>query len=412
MKLKDLQEQRAKLIADARAILDKAEKEKRDLSEEESGQYDGLIGEAGKLAGGIERERRQIELERSVAAADGGRPQQRDGGAGRETRDQAALSYDGFRSWLRNGATGAAQGDPDGYREFRSLSAGIDTEGGYLVAPERFIAELIKNIDDLAFIRTWSTTQQVAGAESLGIPSLDADPGDADWTTELATGNEDDSMAFGKRALHPHPLAKRIKISNELLRRSTLPVESIVRERLAYKFAITQEKAFLIGSGAGRPLGVFVASADGISTSRDISTDNTTSAVTFDGLQNAKFKLKAGHRRNARWLFHRDAIKQLSKIKDSDNRYIWQQSVQVGEPDRLLGLPYFESEFVPNTFTTGLYVGILGDFSYYWIADDIQMQVQRLVELYAETNQVGLILRAATDAMPVLEEAFVRVKLS
>ena len=412
MKLKELQEQRAKLIADARAILDKAEKEKRDLSEEESGQYDGLIAEAGKLAGGIERERRQIELERSVAANDRGRPQQRGGDAGGETRDQAALSYDGFRSWLRNGATGAAQGDPDGYREFRSLSAGIDTEGGYLVAPERFIAELIKNIDDLAFIRTWSTTQQVAGAESLGIPSLDADPGDADWTTELATGNEDDSMGFGKRALHPHPLAKRIKISNELLRRSTLPVESIVRERLAYKFAITQEKAFLIGSGAGRPLGVFVASADGISTSRDISTDNTTSAVTFDGLQNAKFTLKAGHRRNARWLFHRDAIKQLSKIKDNDNRYIWQQSVQVGEPDRLLGLPYFESEFVPNTFTTGLYVGILGDFSYYWIADDIQMQVQRLVELYAETNQVGLILRTATDAMPVLEEAFVRVKLS
>ena len=408
MKLKELQEQRAKLIADARAILDKAEKEKRDLGEEESGQYDGLIGEAGKLADKIERERRQIELERSVAANDGGRPQQRGGDAG---RDQAARAYDGFRSWLRNGATGAAQGDPDGYREFRSLSAGIDTEGGYLVAPERFIAELIKNIDDLAFIRTWSTTQQVAGAESLGIPSLDADPGDADWTTELATGNEDDSMGFGKRALHPHPLAKRIKISNELLRRSTLPVESIVRERLAYKFAITQEKAFLIGSGAGRPLGVFVASADGISASRDISADNTATAVTFDGLQNAKFTLKAGHRRNARWLFHRDAIKQLSKIKDNDNRYIWQQSVQVGEPDRLLGLPYFESEFVPNTFTTGLYVGILGDFSYYWIADDIQMQVQRLVELYAETNQVGLILRAATDAMPVLEEAFVRVKL-
>ena len=269
MKLKELQEQRAKLIADARANLDKAEKEKRDLSEEESGQYDGLIGEAGKLADKIERERRQIELERSVAANDGGRPQQRGGDAG---RDQAALAYDGFRSWLRNGATGAAQGDPDGYREFRSLSAGIDTEGGYLVAPERFIAELIKNIDDLAFIRIWSTTQQVAGAESLGIPSLDADPGDADWTTELATGNEDDSMGFGKRALHPHPLAKRIKISNDLLRRSTLPVESIVRERLAYKFAITQEKAFLIGSGAGRPLGVFVASADGISASRDIST--------------------------------------------------------------------------------------------------------------------------------------------
>ncbi len=66
---------------------------------------------------------------------------------------------------------------------------------------------------------------------------------------------------------------------------------------------------------------------------------------------------------------------------------------------------------MPNTFTTGTYVGILGDFSYYWIADDIQLQMQRLAELYAETNQIGIIARAATDAMPVLEEAFVRVQL-
>ena len=157
---------------------------------------------------------------------------------------------------------------------------------------------------------------------------------------------------------------------------------------------------------------MFVASDDGISTRRDVSADNDAAAVTFDGLQNAKFALKAGHRRNARWMFHRDGIKQLSKIKDADGRYIWQESHRVGEPDRLLGLPYFESEFVPNTFTTGTYVGILGDFSYYWIADDIQLQMQRLAELYAETNQIGIIARAATDAMPALEEALVRVQLS
>jgi hypothetical protein len=34
-----------------------------------------------------------------------------------------------------------------------------------------------------------------------------------------------------------------------------------------------------------------------------------------------------------------------------------------------------------------------------------------LQELYAETNQIGLIGRLESDAMPVLEEAFVRVKL-
>jgi len=40
------------------------------------------------------------------------------------------------------------------------------------------------------------------------------------------------------------------------------------------------------------------------------------------------------------------------------------------------------------------------------------MQIQRLNELYAETNQVGFIGRLGTDGAPVLEEAFVRVKLA
>jgi HK97 family phage major capsid protein len=85
--------------------------------------------------------------------------------------------------------------------------------------------------------------------------------------------------------------------------------------------------------------------------------------------------------------------------------------VRVGEPDRILNIPAYISEYAPNTFTTGQYVAILGDFSNYWIADSMDMAFQRLVELYAETNQVGLIGRLESDGMPVLEEAFVRVKL-
>ncbi len=86
--------------------------------------------------------------------------------------------------------------------------------------------------------------------------------------------------------------------------------------------------------------------------------------------------------------------------------------VRAGEPDRLLNLPVAMSENAPNTLTTGLYVGILGEFSNYWIADALDMQVQRLTELYAETNQTGFIGRMESDGMPVLAEAFVRVKLA
>ena len=70
------------------------------------------------------------------------------------------------------------------------------------------------------------------------------------------------------------------------------------------------------------------------------------------------------------------------------------------------------SEFTPNTFTSGLYVGSLADFSHYWIADAMDLQIKRLDELYARTDQVGFIGRPSVDGMPVLEEAFVRVTLT
>ena len=79
-----------------------------------------------------------------------------------------------------------------------------------------------------------------------------------------------------------------------------------------------------------------------------------------------------------------------------------------GEPDTHIGFGITASEFAPRTFTTGQYIGILGDLSNYWIADAMNMQVQQLNELYAETNQVDFIGRLETDGAPVLEEAFVR----
>ena len=71
----------------------------------------------------------------------------------------------------------------------------------------------------------------------------------------------------------------------------------------------------------------------------------------------------------------------------------------------LLGKPIIESEYAPSTMTTGLYVGAFADFSHYWIADALDIQIKRLaVELYAASNQVGFHVRSRTDGMPVLEK--------
>lgn len=409
-KLIELREDRNRIVVEMRGILDKAEAEKRNLAADEQAKYDELFGEQDKLAKAIINEERQIELERSAAKLELRRKDEsrkQSGEDGGFTGKRASEEYrDAFNRVLRDGKSSIS------VEEYRALQADSPTAGGYLVAPVQFVDALIQAVDNETFIRMKATKFRVESAAALGAPSLDADPDDADWTAEIRTGNEDTAMSFGARELHPHPLAKRIKISNKLLRSSMQPVEALVIARLAYKFGITQEKAHLLGTGAGQPLGLFTASAMGISTARDVATDNTTTAFTMDGLINAKYALKSQYQRNAQWLFHRDGVKMAAKLKNVvDGTYLWEPSKKVGEPDMLLGLPVNMSEYVPNTFTTGLYVGLIGDFSKYWIADAMDMQVQTLKELYAETNQTGYIGRLESDGMPVLEEAFARVKL-
>ncbi len=407
--LQELRQKRGTLVEQMNTLNNKALEEKRSLTPEESEKWEAMDADQEDLRKQIERSEKGEALKKEMAET----REKTEFMEGKEKKgDKRDLPYiasdeyrDAFRHYLHSGEKPISD-------EFRALQADSDVIGGYLVAPQQFVQDLIKFVDDQVFIREMSTTTQVNEADSLGIPSLDVDPADADWTAEIKTGNEDDDMAFGKRELFPHPLAKRIKVSNKLLRVSAMPVEQIVRERLGYKFAVTEEKAFLNGSGSNQPLGVFTASVDGISTGQDVSDGNTATTIGADGLINAKYALKAAYWDAAVWIFHRDAVKQIRKLKDGNGQYLWQPGLQAGQPDRILDSSFRMSEFAPNTFTTGLYAGIIGDFSRYWIADALNMQVQRLVELYAETNQTGFIGRMELDAMPVLEEAFIRVTLA
>ena len=440
--LRELRDKRGHAVAEMRAMTDKAAAEKRTLNGEEEQRYDALFKDVETLGKSIEREERLQELERKTAEERQRQEPQKpedvkpldveelrkllpgynlgqgdDEGLRERFGDllverAAPEARRSFRGWLNRAVNSRPQVRRSGSGETRALAVDPDTSGGYTVAPIQFIAQLLKNIDDEVFIRSRATKFLVPSAAALGTPTLENDPADADWTSELATGSEDSTMSFGKRELHPHPLAKRIKVSNKLLRSSLMDMESFVRSRLAYKFAITEEKALLTGSGAQQPLGIFTASDNGIPTSRDVSTDNTTTAMTVDGLINAKYALKAAYWKNAAWMFHRDGIKQLAKLKDGNGQYIWQPAKTQGEPDMLLGVPVVANENAPSTFTTGQYVGIIGDFSYIWIVDSLDFVLQRLIELYAESNQTGLIGRAEMDGMPVLAEAFARVKLA
>lgn len=417
-----LLEKRAGLIAQARGIYDKAEEEGRDATAEEREQFDTLMNDSDATKVESDRLHRLATAEEGLPAPEGA------GGGGvddpdarteptivelrtnvcGETRSVVVPAEEikvlkAFRSYLQNGNK----------TELRDLQKDVDSKGGYLSAPIQFMAELIKGIDNLTFMRQISRVLPPIGtAESLGAPQIDSDISDAEWTTELGTDGEDSDLTFARRELKPIPLAKKIKISKTLVRRSEMDAVAIVRDRMAYKFAVPMENGYMNGNGTTQPLGVFTADAAGIDTDRDVAEDNTATAFTMDGLINAQMHVKAQYRNMAVWVMHRDAIKLARKLKDNDEQYLWQPSTQLGIPDRLLNNAVWESEYAPNTFTTGKYVGIFGNFEFYWIIDALTLTIQVLEELYAETNQNGYIGRAESDGAPVTSEAFSRVTLA
>lgn len=432
MKLAEKQLELGKVVEQMRKINDAAEG--RAFTADEDTKYKAFEADCDKLEGEIRKLQEQAKrLERLQALethlAEAPPPvtkptpgSHRDGGAGqggerREIRGRNGDDYAALLAFLPEirktpeyaRAYAAAMGQD--FLRADTLQAGVFTKGGVFQPPIEWLAELIKNVDDQVFVRQNARKFRLERAASLGVPKLDTDIDDADWTSELGTGSQGD-FTFGDRELRPHPMAKSVKVSKTLPRVSAMPIEQFVRERLEYKFRITDEKAFLTGDGVQKPLGIFTASAQGISTARDVSTDNDATAIKADNLHEVKGALKSGHLATARWIFHRTAITKIRKLKDGNGQYLWLPGLSGGTPSMILDLPYDQSEYCPNTFTTGLYVGALCNWQFYWIADALDLTIQFLDQLYAATNQDGYIARRETDGMPVLEEAFARVKLA
>lgn len=401
MELIEMRQKRANIITQARSILDKAENEKRSLTSEEETNYNKAIDDANKLKTEIDREERQQQFERELGDVNNPQTGKKLTDEERAKAEKSAEMRSAFVSGLRTG----------NYNEYRDLQMTNATSAGYLVTPQQFGAELIKDIDNYFFIRQFARKFPIDKAQSLGYPKRTNRASKAIRGTELSAPTPDKQLAFGKREFRPKWMTAEILVSKPLLQNAAIDPEALVRSELAYAFGQTQETEFMIGNGAEEALGIFTASDLGISTARDVVGDNTTTQIKFDSLIEAKFSIKQQYWTNLKWIFHRDAVKQLAKIKDGDGQYIWRQSVRDGEADSLLGKPFLMSEYAPNDFSTGKYIGAIGDLSYYWIADAMQMEIQALYELYARTNEVDFIARAANDGMPVLEEAFSRIKL-
>jgi HK97 family phage major capsid protein len=121
--------------------------------------------------------------------------------------------------------------------------------------------------------------------------------------------------------------------------------------------------------------------------------------------------LKRPYRKNASFLCNDQTLAVLRKLTDKNGRPIWQDSIQEGEPGRILGFKVHTSPYFP-VIGAGVSAIAFGDFSYYWIIIRDEVTVKVLKELYYDDGQIGYIAREYLDAKLIRPEAIKVIQMT
>lgn len=393
---REMRQKRAALIAQARELLDKAEKENRDLTAEETQQYDRIMAEVDSLKARIEREERLQGLEDEVRRSHGrlaGGKDQPGAGTGRAVSVRASEEYrEAFWLDVRYGKQALS---PEQYKmliDVRAMTIGTDPAGGYLV-PEEFEAEIVKGLSEENVMRTLARV--VTASSDRNIP-VETGRAQAYWTGEEKSYTES-QVTLGRRTLGAHKLTALIKVSEELLQDSMFDLEAFLREEFVYAMGAKEEAAFINGDGVGKPLGVVVDAEVGV-------TAASATAVTADELIDLYHSLRRPYRRRATFMANDNTLKAIRKLKDNTGQYLWQPGLQAGQPDTLLGRPVVAASDMPE-MAAGNKSILFGDFSFYRIVDRAGRAMQRLAELYATEGMVGFRAFQRVDGALLVTEA-------
>lgn len=259
---------------------------------------------------------------------------------------------------------------------------------------EEFEHQIITGLDEANVIR--SIAKVITTHHDRKIP-IAVGHSTATWTAENAAYTES-NPTFGQKQIDAFKLTDLIRVSVELLQDSEFDLENYIANEFARAFGTAEEEAFCIGSGTNQPTGIFTK--DGGTVGVTAAANN---AITADELINLVYALKSPYRRNAKFLMNDATISAIRKLKDGNGVYLWQPSLQAGEPDKLLGYDLYTSPYAP-IMAAGAYTVAFGDFQNYWIGDRAGRTVQRLNELYATNGQIGYVATERVDGKVILPE--------
>lgn len=230
-----------------------------------------------------------------------------------------------------------------------------------------------------------------------------------------ATSYDAAIAATGPNTITVQNLNALVQIGVDELADTDVNLVGLVQEVVGQKFAELEDDAFANGNGTSKPFGIAVRATVGGAIPAAQGVTAAASAVSPDLLKTMPFLISSRFAANGAYIASDDATLATSLLKDSSSNYLWQPSVQAGQPDRFNGYPWYRVTGMPS-MTTGAGFSdpavLFGDLkSGYMVADRQRITVQRLDERYADVGMVGFLFRSRVGGDVIRPSAFAKYLL-
>jgi len=183
-----------------------------------------------------------------------------------------------------------------------------------------------------------------------------------------------------------------VRVSHEILQDSYFDMSTLLKELFAMRMGRGLNAAYTTGAGTTTIEGVVIGATDSA-----ISSVGAT-AITRANLVDLEHSVDPAYRFNARFMFNDGTLAAIKKltIGSADDRPLWQPGMAAGAPDTVDGFPYVINQQMADVGASAKSV-LFGDFKNYLIRKVTGDRVVIANELFAATDQIGIMLLQRRD---------------
>jgi HK97 family phage major capsid protein len=346
-----LTEQRARAWEAAKALLDDASAEGRDLSGEESEQFDRINADIdvrdARIKSVIEKSKVERSIDESRAAL----------GLPADFAREVAASVETDSDIIRAIARGDRRSYEFEMRDITKASTGSPVPTSFY---DRLVEHLVVQgpMLDGSVVIILTT----ASGENLQIPRTATYSAPA-ITAEGSAISESDPTFGSFVTLGAFKYAATFQLSREVVEDSGINLLDFVARQAAVGMGTAVNAGLTNGTGTTGPNGIVTSASSAVTGGTGVS-----GVPTADNITDLVYTCPAPYRRQpgAGFQMRGATIASIRKLKDTTGQYLWQPSLQAGSPDQLMGFPIFENPDVPAT-ATGAKSVIFGANSAYYV---------------------------------------------